>query len=290
MRRTCMIAVLTAAWMALSTATASAQMFPGRYRNNSSYDMDAYDAAVGINALNSANNAARSTAQAYQAWSQQSSQQMAATQSDIRSAMDAGAQQRAQNIYGQQQASRDWWFQTQQQQAAQRQAEAAQQQDQPAPRQVQATQRQYSAAPQPAPTPQRQDLDAQWRDQEAQWQDQAVRRQEHAALFNSGFESAPPDMPRAATDIIKWLPLLQAPQFAAERARVEAPYRRSSKGPIIPTAKDYQDMIAATGQMKVILKGMVTYITAQQYLNAEAFLDQLAAEARGRLEMAAPKK
>jgi hypothetical protein len=290
MRRTCMIAVLAAAWMALSTATASAQMFPGRHRNSSSYDVDAYDTAVGLNALNSANNAARSTAQAYQAWSQQSSQQMSGTQSRISSAMDADAQRRTQNIYGQQQANRDWWFQAQQQQVAQRQAETAQWQGQPVPRQNQAAQRQYPPAPQQNQALQQQNLDAQWRDQEAQWQYEAVRRQEQAAQFTPGFESAAPDTPRAATDIIKWLPLLQAPQFAAERARVEAPYRRSSKGPIIPSAKDYQEMIDATGQMKVTLKEMTTYITAQQYLNAEAFLDQLATEARGRLENAAPKK
>ena len=49
-------------------------------------------------------------------------------------------------------------------------------------------------------------------------------------------------------------------------------------------------MIDAAGQMKAILKGMASYVAAQDYLNAEAFLDKLAAEARGRLEDATAKK
>ena len=42
--------------------------------------------------------------------------------------------------------------------------------------------------------------------------------------------------------------------------------------------------------MKLILQGMAAGISAQDYLNTEAFLDQLAAEARGRLEKVSPKK
>jgi hypothetical protein len=239
MQRIFLIAVFAAASIGMSAATASAQMWPGSRRSYSSYDTWGYndDAVAAAYALNSSNNAARNTAQSYQAWSQRAAP-TSGMQSDIRNTMDASAQRRTQDIYSQQQAGRDWWFQVQQQQMAQQRAQAPQ----------------YSAVP-------------------------------------AGFESLPaPVAPKAATDIIKWLPLLQAPQFAAERARVEAPYRRSSKGLSRPTAEDYQDMIKAAEQMKRILKGMTANITAQEYLNAEAFLDKLAAEARDRLGQATPKK
>jgi hypothetical protein len=279
MRRIGMIVLLAAVWLEMSATTGSAQMFPSRYRYHSSYDVDAYDAAVGLNALNNANNAYRDRAQNYQAWRQQPSPQQTGA---IRGTMDADAQGRSQAIIGQQQANRDWWFQTQQQQAAQRQGEVAQQPYQslavpPPPRAMQpqdqvdqaALQRQYEAA------------------QRERYQ---TRRRYELAQFAPGFESASPAAPPVATDIIKWSPVLQAPQFAEQRARIEAPYRRGAKGLSTPTAKDYQDMIAATGQMKLILKNMATEISAQDYLNAAAFLDQLAAEARGRLEKASPKK
>ena len=45
--------------------------------------------------------------------------------SGIRSEMDASAQQYTQNVYNRQQAGRDWWFQVEQQQVAQQQAQAA---------------------------------------------------------------------------------------------------------------------------------------------------------------------
>ncbi len=239
MRRTCLIAVIAAVWIGMSAATVSAQLWPGsRYRNGSydGYDEGAVAAAA---ALGSADSATRTTAQSYQAWSQRAaSSQMSGMESGIRSAVNAGDQQYAQNLNSQQQAGRNWWFQVQQQQAAERQAQAS-----------------------------------------------------RYAAMSAGFESAQTaNAPKANTDIIKWPPLLQAPQFAAERTKIEAPYRRSSKGLSTPTADDYRNMIKATEQMKAILKGMTANITAEEYFSSEAFLNQLAAEARGRLESAAPKK
>jgi hypothetical protein len=242
MRRISLIAVLTAASIAMSAATASAQ-WPGSRRSSSSYDTWGYndDAVAAAAALNSSSYAARSTAQSYQAWSQQAAPTYS-RQNNIRGTMDAAAQQRSQNIYNQQQAGRDWWFQTQQQQMAQQQARGPQ----------------YAAAP---PTG-----------------------------FEAATVSATPGTPKAATDIIKWLPLLQLPQFAAERKKIEAPYLRSSQGLSRPTVDDYQGMIKSADQMKLILKGMTANITAQEYLGAEAFLDQLAAEARKQMEDETPKK
>jgi hypothetical protein len=127
-------------------------------------------------------------------------------------------------------------------------------------------------------------------------QQQAAQRQFDTGRYAAapaGFEAASvtaPSAPKAAADIINWLPLLQAPQFAAERAKIEAPYRRSAQGLSSPTAEDYENMIKATEQMKLILRGMTATITAQQYLDAEAYLDKLASEARERLEKNEPKK
>jgi crotonobetainyl-CoA:carnitine CoA-transferase CaiB-like acyl-CoA transferase len=110
----------------------------------------------------------------------------------------------------------------------------------------------------------------------------------------AGFESArsAAAQPEVATDIIKWPSVLRDPQFAQERARVEAPYRRAPKGEAIPTVDDYKNMIDAAEQMKTILGQMTAEISAQAYLNTVKFLDQLAAEARGRIETgkAAPEQ
>jgi len=237
MRRTSLVVVLAAVWMGMSAATLPAQMWSGHRHLRGYYDGYGYDSGV-VYDLSSAWNASRYIGQSERLMGQQiAAQQAAAQQSGIRDAMSAEAQRRSGQIYGQQQADRDWWLQVQQQQVAERQ-QAAQ-----------------------------------------------------LAAMTAGFESAPaPNAPKAATDIIKWPSLLQARQLAEQRAQVEAPYRRGSKGPSTPTATDYQDMIKAAGQMKLILKGMTANITAQEYLDTQAFLDKLAAEARERLEKAAPKK
>lgn len=240
MRCTCSIAVLAVALVGMWAATASAQMWPGRRYASSSY-YDGYDSgalAAGF-ALNSADNAQRNVTQSYQEWSQRAaSSQMSRMESGIRNTMNAGDQQYTQNLDNQQQSRRDWWFQVEQQQAAQRQAEAAR----------------YAAIP-------------------------------------AGFEAgAAPNAPKAKTDVIKWPPLLQAPPFASERAEIEAPYRRNATGLSVPTAADYQNMIKTVEQMKATLKAMTARITAEEYFNAQGFLDELAHEARERLDTIEAKK
>ena len=122
-------------------------------------------------------------------------------------------------------------------------------------------------------------------------QDRAQASRVPMALASAaGFESspAPAARPAASDDIIKWPSILQGPSFAEQRGRIEAPYLRSAKGLSTPTAKDYENMALVTGQMKVILKQMTSQITAQEYLEAEGFLDQLGAEARSFAAKAAP--
>ncbi len=247
MRRTHLIAILAMLLIETSAATVSAQMFPGRRYGpgyyGGYYDSGALAAGVG---LGSASSSERNAAQSYQSWRQQaSSSQMSGMESGIRNSVNSGDRRYSQDLYNQQQANRDWWFQVQQQQVAQRQAAASRYAVPPAG---------FAAAP-------------------------------------AGFEAASvPAAPKANSDIIKWLPLLQAPQFAAQRAQIEAPYRRSSKGLSIPTAEDYRNMLKAVGQMRVTLKGMTNDITAQQYLDADAFLNELAREINDRLGTAEPKK
>ena len=168
-------------------------------------------------------------------------QQRAMMQGGIRNTMTTQAEARTQAQFSQQQSNRDWWFQVQQQQVAQRHS--------------------MSARPSMGMAP------------------------------VTGFESAAPaaaTQPEAATDVIKWLPVLCDPRFAAERASVEAPYRRDPKEKANPTAVDYQNMIGAAEKMKTVLGQMTADISAQEYLGAEQFLDKLAAEARGRIEKASP--
>ncbi len=87
-----------------------------------------------------------------------------------------------------------------------------------------------------------------------------------------------------ATDIIPWPAVLWDSRFAQQRTVVEAPYRRDAGKQVTRTVADYESMIEAAGQMKLILGEMTSELTAQEYLHADKFLDQLAAEARGRIE------
>ncbi len=86
-----------------------------------------------------------------------------------------------------------------------------------------------------------------------------------------------------AADIVPWPVILRNPRFAADRARIEEPYRRSLRGQGAPTAADYQDMIDAAAQMKATLWQMTVDVSDQDSLSAEKFLEQLAAEARDQL-------
>jgi hypothetical protein len=227
MRRNFTLAIL-ATVVALSAATAEAV-----YRRHVGYYGGyGYNSAIVIYDLNAAANAQRYAAQSERLLGQQiAAQQMGAMHSGIRNAIELDGQRRTQNVILQQQADRDWWLQTQQQQSNQRRALAAQ-----------------------------------------------------LALMKAA------EADTAALDVIHWPAVLRQPQFAERRARIEAPYRRGAKTTSVPTTEDYRVMIEAVGQMKTILKGMADDISAREYLDAEAFLDRLAAEARGKLDKAGVKK
>jgi hypothetical protein len=232
MQRVYVIVVL-AAWFAMSAATAAAQPWPAHYHH---YGYYGYDSALVIHDLGRAGGGRRRMAQWERLLGQQmAAQQMAARQTDIRAAIEADGQWRMQGIAGQQQANREWWLQTQQQQVSQRQAQAA-----------------------------------------------------RLALMKAAADLSP--AAPAGPEVIQWPSALRGSRFADQRARIEAPYRRGSKVPSAPTTKDYEEMIIIAGQMKTLLKALGDNVSAQGYRDAEAFLDQLAAEARRNLDSAHPSE
>jgi hypothetical protein len=249
MRRNNLIPALLTAWLFSSAIPVDAQFHPGYRDRYGNYTGRAYygygygyDGWGGYGGGSTYNTAVAAASANQIAGEQAAMQQRMATQNKINSALAANAQQRTAAIQGRQQSNRDWWFQVQQQQMAERQANDAR----------------YNAR---------------------LWQTYGPAAS--AAGFESSVSSS--TTPAAASDIIQWPPILRNSGFAAQRARIEAPYRRD-KGLTNPTVKDYETMIDATEKMKEILKSKAADISALTYLNADAFLDQLADEARGRIK------
>jgi hypothetical protein len=83
---------------------------------------------------------------------------------------------------------------------------------------------------------------------------------------------------------IPWPPVLRNPRFSEQRARIEAPYQRASRGQTVPAPADYHNMIDAAEQMKIMLWQTTTEVPEQEAAATERFLDQLATEARGQLD------
>ena len=95
--------------------------------------------------------------------------------------------------------------------------------------------------------------------------------------------------PGAATDIIKWPPVLQESEFAYERAQIEAPYRRHPPGLSAPTSSDYRNMTKTAEQMKAILEwrlGQEGGLATDEYEQAKSFLSKLGEEASRQAEQA----
>lgn len=107
------------------------------------------------------------------------------------------------------------------------------------------------------------------------------------AAFEPGVRAVAP--PPAATDVIKWPPLLQERAFAYTRAQIEAPYRRSPPGLSTPTADDYRAMVKVVEQMKATLEWLTKEgVDLDDYNEADAFLNKLGQEASQRSEPGSP--
>ncbi len=80
-------------------------------------------------------------------------------------------------------------------------------------------------------------------------------------------------------DIIKWPTVLQEQCFASERAKIEAPYRRSPPKLSIPTAADYRQMAGTVEDMKAVLEWRLKEgVDTADYNAAKAFLAALGEE------------
>jgi len=108
-----------------------------------------------------------------------------------------------------------------------------------------------------------------------------------AAAVPTGF--APPGgPPQAAMDIIQWPTVLQEQCFASERAKIEAPYRRSPPKLSSPTPADYRQMASTVEDMKAVLEWRLREgIPTADYEAAKAFLNRLGEEVTARAQASA---
>ncbi|MGO9109577.1 MAG: hypothetical protein ACLP9L_10110 [Thermoguttaceae bacterium] len=91
--------------------------------------------------------------------------------------------------------------------------------------------------------------------------------------------------PPAAMDIIQWPTVLQEQCFASERAKIEAPYRRSPPKLSVPTPADYRSMASTVEDMKAVLEWRLKEgIATADYEAAKAFLNQLGEEVTARAQ------
>ena len=228
MRHCRSIALLAAVCLLGMADVAAAVIFPGARYGGFGYDGGGWGYGFGYQPSNQYSEIA---SQSRLLGQQAAMQQNMVVQSGIRNTLNTQAQAQDNAIQNQRQSYRDWWFQHQSGQMAERQA------------------RGYNS---PGPS---------------------------GGSF--GFEPPPP--PKANLDIIKWPPLLQEPTFAPQRTAIEAPYRRSPPGLSAPTPQDYSNMVKTIEQMKGTLQWLTTQgVDAQEYNQAEAFLNQMQQEAHAR--------
>jgi hypothetical protein len=99
---------------------------------------------------------------------------------------------------------------------------------------------------------------------------------------------APPgEPPPAAMDIIQWPTVLQEKCFASQRARIEAPYRRTPPKLSVPTQADYRKMAGAVEDMKAVLEWRLTEsLDTDDYNAAKSFLNQLGQQITARAQAA----
>lgn len=81
--------------------------------------------------------------------------------------------------------------------------------------------------------------------------------------------------------LIPWPTILRDARFSDQRARVETPFRRDLGSQPNLSAADCQNIAEAGEQMKNILWQMGSSVSTQDSMEAERFLSQLIAEARG---------
>jgi hypothetical protein len=88
----------------------------------------------------------------------------------------------------------------------------------------------------------------------------------------------------AVKEIMRWPTILKDPQFDADRAGVEYPFRRAYSGGEPLSVADYERIILASNQMKVTLKSFEPQLLEAEYQVAEQYLDSLIADAKKRIQ------
>jgi hypothetical protein len=101
------------------------------------------------------------------------------------------------------------------------------------------------------------------------------------AVVAASFETDKPEVVsmQVALDIIQWPKALCDRRFEAFRAKIEVPYRQKAA----PTVSDYENIIDAAKRMETVLVGMMSEISAPDYVASRKFLDRMIAEAQDRI-------
>ncbi len=111
-----------------------------------------------------------------------------------------------------------------------------------------------------------------------------ARANDSSSAVPAGFAPSP-GPPAAALDVIQWPTILQDPGFTAERARIEAPYRRTPPKLSAPTPADYRKMADTVEDMKAMLTWRLRGgINTSDFNAATTFLNQLGAEVAARAQ------
>jgi hypothetical protein len=93
--------------------------------------------------------------------------------------------------------------------------------------------------------------------------------------------------PPVAMDIIQWPTALQDPCFASERAKIEAPYRRSPPKLSTPAPADYRTMAETVEDMEAVLEWRLKEgVNTADYNAATIFLKKLGQEVTDRARAA----
>ena len=226
----------------------------------------------------------QSGAQSRQYGQQAEANQDSMVQNGVRSLLTSQAVSRANTLNGQQQSNQQWWLD---QQAMQLEKEREAFYARPAP-----------ASPKTAPTKPNPD-DEQNLDErpsapgQPASDDTATNRGKSPAIANAAIHKAVPrpagkhKVAPAATDVIQWPTALEAESFASERAKIEAPYRRTPHKLSEPSMADYQKMLPVIDNMQAMLDWQLKEgLRTNDYNAAVAFLSEMSREASGRVDLA----
>ncbi len=122
-----------------------------------------------------------------------------------------------------------------------------------------------------------------YRQQESQIAQRQVARSQPLPVMSAPAKLASQTTKSAQREIMLWPTLLKSQTFSADRAAVEAPFRRAYAGGPALGAADYKAIIAAVEKMKTALKSMSGELIESEYESVDRYLDQLLSDAQERI-------